>query len=133
MATKAGTAYIEVKYDPDSIRTLRRDTEAEGERISRSWKDADKGLIDFDKAARDVNKTMSGGPFNLFDSLGNVGYGLLKLGGFAQSATQGLADFANVGGDAEKSMTGLSSVLSALAPVVGVAVSGSPAVRELSL
>lgn len=96
--------------------------------FSKSTRDAERGLYDFDKAASQVNKTMSGGPFGLFDALGNVGYAILKLGGFAQDAEAGLGDLAKGGSTAEGAMAGLGSALTSLAPVIGVAVSGFAAV-----
>ncbi len=124
MATKAGTAYVEVKYDPDSIRRLRADTEAAGKRISKSWEDADKGMIDFDRAAQKVNRTMSGGPFGLFDTIGNVGYALLQMGGFAQQGEKSLGNLFTTASDGEGIMAGLGSTLTSLAPLAGIAATG---------
>ncbi len=124
MATKAGTAYVEVKYDPDSIQRLRATTMAEGKKISKSWKDADTGLIEFDKAAKKVNKTMSGGPFGLFDTIGNVGYALLKMGGFAQDAEKNLGTMFTTASDGEGIMATLGTTLTSLAPLAGVAATG---------
>lgn len=124
MAVKAGTAYVEVEFDPDSIRRLRRDVVANGKAISKSWGDADNGLIDFDRAAQKVNKTMSGGPFGLFDSIGNVGYALLKMGGFAQDATDNLGKFASEGEQAGGTMATFGSTIGeaavAAAPLIGI-------------
>jgi hypothetical protein len=89
-----------------------------------STSDAERGLYDFDKAASKVNKTMSGGPLGLFDAIGNVGYGLLKLGGFAQKGEAALGDLATSASDGEGAMAGLGSALSGLAPVAGVLTTG---------
>ncbi len=124
MAVKAGTAYVEVKYDPDSVRRLSATAKAEGEKIAHSWDDADRGLIDFDRAAQKVNKTMSGGPFGLFDTIGNVGYALLKMGGFAQDAEKSLGSVFTTASDGEGIMAGLGSTLTSLAPVAGIAATG---------
>ncbi len=124
MATKAGVAYVEVKYDPDSIRRLRSETKAEGEKIAHSWNDAEKGLIDFDRAAQKVNKTMSGGPFGLFDTIGNVGYALLQMGGFAQQGEKSLGNLFTTASDGEGIMATLGSTLTSLAPVAGIAATG---------
>ncbi len=124
MATKAGVAYVEVKYDPDSIRRLRSETKAEGEKIAHSWKEAENGLIDFDRAAQKVNRTMSGGPFGLFDAIGNVGYALLKMGGFAQDGEKSLGALFTTASDGEGIMAGLGSALTSLAPLAGVAAAG---------
>src|SRR4051812_33809158 len=80
--------------------------------FKKSAKDAEKGLIDFDKAAKTVNKTMSGGPFGLFDAIGNVGYGLLKLGGFAQKGDKALGDLATSASGGEGAMASLGQSLS---------------------
>src|SRR5437868_10451589 len=124
MATKAGVAYVEVKYDPDSIRRLRADALAEGKKISKSWEGADKGLIDFGRSADKVNKTMSGGPFGLFDTIGNVGSALLQLGGFAQTGTNELGKLSTAAGDGEGVMASFGSALRGRAPLVGVAATG---------
>ncbi len=124
MAVKAGTAYVEVKYDPDSVRRLSATAKAEGEKIAHSWDDADRGLIDFDRAAQKVNKTMSGGPFGLFDTIGNVGYALLQMGGFAQQGEKSLGNLFTTASDGEGIMAGLGSTLTSLAPVAGIAATG---------
>ncbi len=124
MATKAGVAYVEVKYDPDSIRRLRSETKAEGEKIAHSWNDAEKGLIDFDRAAQKVNRTMSGGPFGLFDTIGNVGYALLQMGGFAQQGEKSLGSLFTTASDGEGIMAGLGTTLTSLAPLAGIAATG---------
>ncbi len=121
---KAGTAYVEVKYDPDSVRKLSATAKAEGERIAKSWDGADDGLLDFDRAAKKVNKTMSGGPFNLFDTIGNVGYALLRMGGFAQDGEKALGDMFTTASDGEGIMAGLGKTLTSLAPIAGVAATG---------
>ena len=93
----------------------------------KSTSDAERGLYDFDKAASKVNKTMSGGPFNLFDAVGNVGYGLLKLGGFAQNAGASFGDLFKGLSTGEAGLTGLGSVIGQLGPILGIAAGGAVA------
>jgi hypothetical protein len=95
--------------------------------FSKSTKDAERGLYDFDKAASKVNKTMSGGPFNLFDAIGNVGYGLLRLGGFAQNAGASFGDLFKGLSTGEAGLTGIGSAIGQLGPILGIAAGGAVA------
>ncbi len=122
MATKAGTAYVEVKYDPDSIRKLRADTKARGEEISRSWRDASTGLLNFDRAAKQVDQTM--GNSRLGKTVATLAKGVLSLGSTVQSATDDFLKFATSG---EAGLTNFGSSLSSLAPLLGVVTSAAAA------
>jgi hypothetical protein len=90
----------------------------------RAWRDAETGLLDLDRAAKKVNKTMSGGPFGLFDALGNVGYATLKMGSAVQKATSDLGQMVSAGGSAGGVMGTLGSALGGLAPILGAVTVG---------
>lgn len=92
--------------------------------FSRATKDGERGLINFDRAAAKVNKTMSGGPLNMFDAVGNVGYAILKMGGIAERGTASLGRLFSVSEGGEGVLASLGSTISGVLPAASAAAGG---------
>ena len=72
------------------------DAEKAGRRVNAGMKDGEKGLSIFDKAARDVGRSMNGGPFGLVGALGAGVSAAFKLGGATASVVTTIAGLGQV-------------------------------------
>lgn len=110
-----------------SLKTFGDGAEKSGSKtsfFSKSAKDGERALYDFDKAASKVNKTMSGGPLGLFDAIGNVGYAILKFGSYAQRGGDELGMLGARAGASLAPLSGLGTTLAGMAPLLGTIVGG---------
>lgn len=100
------------------------DTERVAKKMKKAWYDSERGLINFDRTAKKVRSTLSGGPFGLLGAFGKLISLGPEVGRMTQYLTKDFADMLNRILPTNAATLALSGPLSALPAILGAVSSG---------
>src|SRR6185503_1105489 len=117
LSAKLGIAAAETKAFAD-------ETTKSSSKMKNAWRDAETGLINYDRAQRNVRSGLNNGPLGLVGALGDAVAGVLKLSDAVQNGAVDLGRRMQETDQGATAMTGFGAVLVETAPLLGVAALG---------
>lgn len=103
------------------VKAFGAETERSSSKMKNAWRDAETGLLNFDRAQKNVRSGFNNGPLGLVGAIGDGIAAILKFSNFMQRGVYDLGQWVQGLDQGGMAMTQFGGAISALAPLAGLA------------